>query len=390
MAGGTCGTCKKDNCDITDGECEQCREEISSSQRRLATPCACEEEPTSVKAMMQCTGCERWWHFACVGLAGISKYTSNSITNWNCPTCFTFSEKITENLGIPGDRDHDKDNELRNEVKRQITAVVPDIVTQVVGGVTDALGETQVKDMMKQANLKITESWASIVKTQQSKMIGETVEKTAASALTKSMRLIDANLTEQRKRVRNAIVSGIPENSGTDENTSLVEVVVNVLSGEDAITVNDIVSCNRLGKKTAGKNRFVLVIFKKEDQAMFMHNWSRGRKLGEGSWVNPDFTKSEREAMYQERMERRRKPQRQPNRPGDQPGVRPAPPQGGNDQPAGNRVWDHPPLPPTGYRPAPAQGGAAQQAGNPVDGPPPPAAAQPRDAGNHRERSNSR
>ena len=61
-----------------------------------------------------------------------------------------------------------------------------------------------------------------------------------------------------------------------------------------------------------------------------------------------------------------------------------------NDQPVGNRVWDHPPLPPTGYRPAPAQGGAAQQAGNPVGGPPPPAAAQPRDAGNHRERSNSR
>ena len=306
MPESTCNTCKKKTDDPTEGECQQCREEITSSQRKRATPCECGEEPTLVNSMMQCNGCDRWWHFACVGLGGITKYNTEKIVNWKCPNCFIFSPKILENLGLSARNEGENTSiDIKNEVKRQITEVIPEIVTEVVGGVKTALGETHVKQMMNQANEKISESWASIAKKHQTKVIGETVEKTTSTALEKSIRLIDANLTEQRKRVRNAVISGIDEDVGEGE--SLAQVVVNVLQAIDNLSVNDMVACNRLGKKTPGSKRLILVIFKKEDDAMYFHNWGRGRKLAERSWVNPDLTHNEREAMFQAREEKRLK-----------------------------------------------------------------------------------
>ena len=67
-----------------------------------------------------------------------------------------------------------------------------------------------------------------------------------------SQSLIDANLSEQKKRVRNIVISNIPEDYGRGEDTSLAEVVVDVL-GEEDLCANDIVTCKRLGKKSRDK-----------------------------------------------------------------------------------------------------------------------------------------
>ena len=56
-----------------------------------------------------------------------------------------------------------------------------------------------------------------------------------------------------------------------------------------------------------GKNRLVLIVLKKEDCAAELHNFGRGRKLDNGIWINPDLTRTERDAKYLEREIRREK-----------------------------------------------------------------------------------
>lgn len=301
--------------DSNDHLCKQCADtekgksgDMPSSQPR-ATPCVCGSEIVGAKSMMQCVKCVRWWHPACVGLEGLSKYGCNSIINWHCPICFKFDPEIKEKIG-EGDGDsvnESSDSSVKKEVRMRINEAVPIIVNEVVEGIKTALGDTQVSEMMKTANERVTKTWADIASKEQKKVINEVVEKTSETALKKSISLIDANLSEQKKRVRNVVISNIAEDSGREEDTSLCDIVINIL-GED-LSTNEIVTCKRLGKKTPGQTRprLVLLIFKREEDAMYFHNWGRGRKLNGGIWVNPDLTRTEREAMYQRRQERRSK-----------------------------------------------------------------------------------
>ena len=192
---------------------------------------------------------------------------------------------------------------VKEEVKKQIGEFIPEIVEKVVGGVRAALNEPEA---FKDASQKITQTWADIAKKEQKSLITDVVEKTSETALKKSISLIDANLTEQRKRTRNCVISGIPENynRGRDTETSLGEVVLEFLN-EENLELNDLVSCKRLGEKKVGHNRFILVVFKTEQDALYFHNYGRGRNLEEGVWVNPDLTKTERDALYEKRKQRR-------------------------------------------------------------------------------------
>ena len=311
--GDKCETCGKETEELTEGLCKQCTDEagednIASSQPQTkATPCECGEGPVNKSSMMNCTSCLRWWHPSCVGLAGLSKYATNTIIKYKCPCCFKFGDKIMENVRAEMEQNVEEEKtDIKAEVKRQISEAIPALVSEVVTGVKSAFGESQVKEMVSKANDKITQSWADVAKSEQKKIITDVVEKTSETALKKSICLIDANLSEQKKRVRNIVISNIPEDYGRAEDTSLAEVVVDVL-GEEDLCANDIVTCKRLGEKKQGQKRFVLVVFKREEDAQYFHNWGRGRNLGGNKWVNPDLTRTERDALFKKRDERRKK-----------------------------------------------------------------------------------
>ena len=302
---GSCDKCNKED-ELTGGLCGQCMEEDSTeplSQKRRATPCECGEEPVKVNSMMQCTGCSRWWHPACVGLNGLTKYATDTILQWKCPAGFKFPSKIWEKVKeesavvcMVGERES-----VRETVREEIKAVMPVLVGDLVAGVKEALGESSVQKIVKDANESITKSWADIAKTEQKRVISDVVEKTSESALQKSLSRISADLSEQKTRQRNCIMSNVPEGYGGGD-SSLVEVVYS-FTGDD-LTPDDIAHCKRLGEKQEGKRRLILVVFKREDWAAEFHNFGRGRKLDNDVWVNPDLTRTERDAKYQERKKR--------------------------------------------------------------------------------------
>lgn len=172
-----------------------------------------------------------------------------------------------------------------------------------MNGIKEALGGEPKQNVIERTYADVT---------QQKKLIKEVVEETSKSALQSSIQLIDANLTEQKKRVRNVVISGVDEDYGA-EGSSLKDVAVDLL-GSDC-SIRDIVVVKRLGEKKPRKRRPILAVFKSEEVAQHFHNYGRGRKVMElvGCWVNPDLTRTEREAMFKKREERRERLRTRPS-----------------------------------------------------------------------------
>ena len=313
-----CESCKTATSDLTDGLCENCEEASlpSSQSGDKTTPCPCGAGPTNKKNLMQCAECKMWWHPACVGLDGLSIYITKKIVSYKCPMCFTLSPEIKESLGIENE-DAGGTETVKATVRREIKEVMPKVIEELVSVVKSALGENTMQKLVKDANEKISKSWADIAKTEQNRVIKDVVGKTSEIAMKESLSKISADLSEQKTRQRNVIMSNVSEGyGGTD--SSLADVVCN-FAGHD-LSHEEIAYCKRLGEKRAGVNRLILIVLKKEDCAAELHNFGRGRNLGNGLWINPDLTRTEREAKYIEREKRRERK----NRPDDRPPVREA------------------------------------------------------------------
>ena len=298
-----CDKCNKE-ADLTEGLCTACsRDEIPSSQERKVNQCPCEQGPFLVKEMIECTDCTMWWHPTCVGLGGLTYYMTKKLNGWKCPACFKLDISIIEKLGLnQGEIMNDGDKELGRILRDEVKTIIPEVVEEIKAGVKLAFQEDSVKELVNGAKEAITKTWADVAKTEQKRVIKEVVEHTSDVALQNSLGRISADLSEQKNRTRNCIVSKVREGYG-EEGMSLKDVVVSISN----LDINDIAETKRLGERTAGENRLILVRLKSEEVAQRFHNFGRGRHLGNNVWVNQDLTRTERAARFQMRQERKAK-----------------------------------------------------------------------------------
>ena len=270
----------------------------SQNQHQQAKTCPCKGSMKKT-LYIRCSSCERLWHTDCAGLNGATVHLIRKLESWKCPACFKISEEMWQVLREEGESipienaetsEPHETSDLQQEVRRGVKAAIPDIISGIKGAIVGGeLLNTQV------------ETWAQVT---QRKLIKEVVEETSKTALQESIQLIDANLTEQKKRVRNAVISGVDEDYG-GEGSTLKEVTIELLGREN--TPHEIVTVKRLGEKKAGLKRPILVVFKSEEAAQFFHNYSRGRNVARNIWVNPDLTRTERDALWAKRDARRKR-----------------------------------------------------------------------------------
>ena len=275
---------------------------ISGSQALLSdsqasetpSPCICGYGAMTVKALMQCTNCSRWWHPSCVGLSGLTKTHTKCMKDWKCPLCFAFtgalSLMIKEEINVFIE-EKEESSDLQREVQKGVKAAIPDIINAIKA-------TCSVEDVQSQQQ----DTWAQVAARKE--IIREVVEETSKCALEKGLQLMDANLTEQKKRVRNAVISGVAEDYGGSGST-LKGIAVELLANE--CSPHELVTVKRLGEKKATSRRPILVVFKSEEAAQFYHNYGRGRNASDGIWINPDLTRTERNAMFEKRQARRAK-----------------------------------------------------------------------------------
>ena len=260
-------------------------------------PCLCGVSMPKM-GKIKCAKCTLVWHSDCVGLKGVTEYLLTKLENkgWNCPKCFVFSDVILEafkadNINIePADLD-----KVGFLINQKINAIIP----KVISGVEKKIKEGCFDNVFKDAGRVVSNSWAEIARRDQNHVIKEAVQATTDVALQQSMKLLDANLTERKKRVRNVIISNVPENS---TGANLAEVICDILG--EGLRKEYILSCHRLGKK-GERPRAILCVLLREDDAVFFSNDGKGRKFPGEVWVNPDLTRTERDVLYQKRMERR-------------------------------------------------------------------------------------
>ena len=262
-----------------------------------ALPCLCGvRRPKPVK--IKCGTCDRVWHGRCVGLKGATVHLLNKLESngWVCPKCFVFSDEVIAAFKAESvDIESEKIDKVGLMIQKEINAVIP----KVVAGVEEKIMNGCLENVFKDAGRVVSNSWAEIARTDQNKIIEEAVQATSDVALQQSMKLLDSNLSERKKRSRNVIITNIPENS---VGTSLGEVICSKIG--EGLTRDDILSCNRLGKP-GERSRAILCVLRKEDDAVYLSNNGKGRKFPGGVWINPDLTRAERDVLFEKREARR-------------------------------------------------------------------------------------
>ena len=262
---------------------------MASGTNEDHSECPCSQNVPGAK-WIKCgaVGCQSpWWHVNCAGLEGLTDAQIRKL-KYSCPKCTIAA------LGLKVVSD---DTMLSKDISEEIQKCLPAIVKTVVKETSEAMAK----------------SYADTLKKENKAIMKETVKTTSQTALKETMKRVDANFTEQRKRTRNLIVSGIDEN----ENEDLINEVSKVLKGVDRSFPNgQILNCKRLGAKKDGnetdsprqyRSRLIVVTLRNENDAVFFHNNGTGRQCQESIWLNADLTKDEREARYKLRCERRQK-----------------------------------------------------------------------------------
>ena len=253
----------------------------------MAHECFCKEDQAGSK-WIKCSavGCEtRWWHAQCAGLENITDTCLRKL-KYTCPMCVIAANNL---------RCLVRDT-YQIEIAEEIGKCLPDIVKTVVKETTDA----------------VSKSYAETVKKENQVLLKNTVKSTSENALKETMKFVDANLAEQRKRTRNVIVSGVNEVEEEDCGDTAFQMFSHI---DGNFKKCDIVNSKRIGQKKKDENdastnekpRLLLVTLRYEQDALFFHNCGTGRKYGDHCWINADLTKSERDARYKLRCAKREK-----------------------------------------------------------------------------------
>ena len=253
---------------------------------------------------VRCDICNQEWHQDCVFLSGLDKKAIKSLKHYACLFCSYLPDSVSKT------ESHDKPglSEIGSIVQREVAVIIPAVVEQVTAAVKKTVTSVHAEEVVKQANSDISRSWAEITAGNQKALITQVVEQSSNVALTKSMQLIDSNLTEQRKRGRNVIITKVPENENP-KTEDLQILVSGMFNGE--IDKKDILVSKRLGvynSESVSKPRPIFVTMRYEDDANYCHNFGKGfriRREKYEAWANPDLTQTEREVKYNERKARR-------------------------------------------------------------------------------------
>ena len=187
----------------------------------------CKDEVQENQQGMCCEICEVWFHLSCVNISTalydllmLKEDDEDDGFRWYCPAC---RNKCADNTN---------DN-VKATVQKEIKSALPDIVKTVL---------TETKECAE----VLSKTYATIVKKQQQNMIQETVKETSNMALKESMISLESNLAEKKRRTRNVIISGVPE----QEQEDIKDVVFGILKPlEGRLEKNEILTTSRLGQK---------------------------------------------------------------------------------------------------------------------------------------------
>ena len=248
---------------------------------------------------ISCTKCSAWFHIDCVHLTGLTTEHIKLLKKWVCLKCATGTELPTR-------------EEVRQIVRQELAVVKEDLVS-----VTKSV-QSGVKNDVK--------TYANIIQSGQK----EVLQAATAPALVKDVcQTMHVEQMERKKKRKNVVITNVPEATPTLSGDQKREHDISYMCSDKVKMVRgDISTCYRVGRVKKDENgalitRPVVVVFHNEDCAMYWHNDGKGYRIGE-HWVNEDLCRSDREAKFFVRQQRRNRQQQQLEGQTDQQGRVPA------------------------------------------------------------------
>ena len=295
--------------------CENC--EIDSSQDNGDVQCIC-GSGSKPKSLMKCTGCNKIWHSACVGLAGLTQSITVKIEAWKCPLCFVFSPQIKAKLAEITDSDDEGIKEagsleVTHVMSKDIKEIKDILLSKVVPNLANT--STKVSETLDANWRRQSQSWADLVanqKAMEQKISAKQKEEVVlvTNVINSSQQKMERDNIEREKRKRNVVIRELDEpNEGSNEDRrdSDIAAATEILD----IDPTDVIQVWRAGPPKRNQNRLLIVTVRTPELAQRLHNYGRGKKVvnlnddREFYWCNPDLIETDRKANYKARLEAR-------------------------------------------------------------------------------------
>ena len=291
-----------------------------------------------------CIECTQMWHTVCVGLKGLAKFDKGQVeevlTEWVCPLCYVLPAKVVQATGIIH-VGHRRDNAVKknasvmknnvsctphaitmletlHEFLPTITGAVKKVVEEVVQAEEGKKEEAQTtlwsNLFKKEMETSKSELVAAVTKAAPSETLVRTVvSETAGATITNSLKKLDNDHVERRKRRFNLLLHRVKEDPSDDGEVRKIadkEFLVKKLG----IPEESIVTVFRPGTRGARvdeKTGLVIprpMVVKLTNIALADEWHNNGRGLfHNGYYINQDLCKADREAIFRAKDEREKR-----------------------------------------------------------------------------------
>lgn len=250
-------------------------------------------ESSGLNSMIQCESCERFHHLKCCGIAPSYHDTARDLLHlagWSCRDC---------RIG-------------RNEKTLAMETALTDLTRQL----------DQMKAELKQKNKENENATTNSPEAQPPSFLTVSAEKGGGGTkvaghpvqtpLTKAQvaKIVTRTISDQTRRKKNVIVSGIPESANNDDQRAFLSVCEEHLSTKPALSH---LGVKRLGNLTEGatRHRPLLVHLESENAAKEILRSAKSLRSSSDKYVatnifiNPDLTVAEQKTAYDKRVQRR-------------------------------------------------------------------------------------
>ena len=243
-----------------------------------------------------CELCPKWIHALCLfpnasasELDTLFKY--NTGFDVRCRSCKQEGKRKSENMV----------NEIYG-IKEQLM-VYNRKITELQGSLQEPSGN------LTESTIEVIENTCADIAKKHSLNLLTEAKASSEKVIKQEFAAMEKRLTVKEERLRNIIISGIPENRTETLKSTVLSVCMNL---EPQFQECDLLNCTRLGRPNLNnKHRVVLARLRLHLDAQFMHQYGRGRsvELGEVGkiWINPDLSKLEREVLYKNKLKKRNK-----------------------------------------------------------------------------------
>ncbi|KAL5261830.1 hypothetical protein ACHWQZ_G007511 [Mnemiopsis leidyi] len=290
---------------MTDKKADGTRKKIVKSPEKTSSSedyeclCPCKKYIVG-EFSVGCEQCERFWHYGCVGLRGLTEEMGGLLENWLCPDCFESPHSYKE-VALTSSENYSVDNRaVRAIIKEELQLFAP----KLTNSLNDVINGNTEKTVNKAVHL-----YSEVTAKSQKKVIEDlSTAQASENVISKVQTKMHTDAYERNLRKHNLCVLKVPESKKATSKERQEEDAKFCLETLK-IEKKDFISCHRAGKPDPQKpDYFRPLIIKTADEESVNYYSNHGKGWKESSyWINLDLCRADREIRFLARKERKKR-----------------------------------------------------------------------------------